>query len=299
MLYLATDEYDNYIIQWLSNFFAKEESPEIYFYINELYSKIIEKFEVYNWPFSQQIIDRFVNTEWPQKKEFASTLNKMLLKTTHQKGLNQQQIDSILSHYLNLAKSPQKEQSTEAKDWIKEIIKNELIANSLQAKINSINNTQELLQIFEIVLKLKNDKLLAQVISKIITQTPCENIESVLRDLLDRKTDMNMIRKAVEARINQLDIENNNPHRDCLNKFINIKEILDERLSEKIVDKLRPLLASNDRERQIFALYCLGSLEEIPKSKRELLKVLVKEIKTEGWQGQEKEILNKIRKRIK
>ena len=299
LLYLTTDEYDNYITQWLNDFFVREESPEIYLYINELYSKIIEEFEVYNWPFSQQIIDRFVHAGWPQKKEFALTLNRMLLKTTHEKGLNQQQIDSILTHYLNIAKSPQNEQSTEAKNWIKEVIKNELIANSLQKRINSINNTQELLQIFEIVLGLKNEELLAQVISKIITQTPCENIESVLRDLLDRKADIEIIRKAVGERIDQLDVENNDQHRDCLNKFINIKEILDKKLSEKVVDRLRPLLASNDKGRQIFALYCLENLEEIPKSKKDLLKALVKEIKAEGWQEQEKEILNKIRERIK
>ena len=299
LLYLTTDEYHKYITQWLNNFFVREESPEIYLYINELYSKIIEEFEVYNWPFSQQIIDRFVHAGWPQKKEFALTLNRMLLKTTHEKGLNQQQIDSILTHYLNIAKSPQNEQSTEAKNWIKEVIKNELIANSLQKRINSINNTQELLQIFEIVLGLKNEELLAQVISKIITQTPCENIESVLRDLLDRKADIEIIRKAVGERIDQLDVENNDQHRDCLNKFINIKEILDKKLSEKVVDRLRPLLASNDKGRQIFALYCLENLEEIPKSKKDLLKALVKEIKAEGWQEQEKEILNKIRERIK
>ena len=137
------------------------------------------------------------------------------------------------------------------------------------------------------------------MISKIINQTPCENIEDVLRNLLDKTTDIEIIRETVEARIDQLDIENNNQHRDCLDKFINIKEILDEKLSEKIVDKLRPSLASNDKGRQIFALHCLGNLEEIPKSKRDLLKALVKEIKAEGWQEQEKEILNKIRKRIK
>lgn len=299
LLYSNTDEYDNYIAQWLNNFFVREEGPEIYFYINELYSRIVDEFEVYNWPFSQQIINRFVNTAWPQKKEFASTLNKMLIKTTQEKGLNQQQIDSILTHYLNIAKLPQVEQSTEAKNWIKEVIENKLIVKSLQAKVNLINNPQELLQIFEIILELGNKDLSTQVISKIITQIPCGNIESVLRNLLSKKVDIEIIREAVKTRIDQLDIENNNQHRDCLNKFINIKEILDEKLSEKIVDKLRPLLASNNKERQIFALHCLENLEEIPNSKKDLLKVLVKEIKTEGWQKQEKEILNKIRKKIK
>jgi len=299
LLYFSTDQYDNQIMQWMNNFFVRNESPEIYFYINELYSKIIDTFEVYTWPFSQQIINRFINTGWPQKKKFALNLNKMLLKTTDEKGLTQQQIDAILSQYLNIAKSFHKEQSEEAKNWLREVIKNGLILEKLQTKINSISNPEELRNLFDVISSLKRNELLKQVINKILLQTPCENIGDVIIELINKKTDIKMVIESLQTRIEQLNVEDNNQHRICLEKILGVKEIVDEKLSEEAIDKIKPLLASNNKEKQLFALNLLDNLQIIPETRKGLLKELLNALNYEGWQNEEKELLNKIKNRLK
>jgi hypothetical protein len=298
LLYSATDKYETQTMQWVNNFFMKNESPEIYLYINsDLYSEIVN-IEVYSWPFSQNIIDRFVNIGWPQKKEFVPNLNSMLLKTTIENGLTPQQIDTILTHYLNIAKSPDEEQNQEAKNWLKEIIKNKFIIESLRIKIDSINNPDELRNLFDVILGLRNKELSRRVVAKIVLQIPCGDIENILRDL-SHKANIKMIKEAVQAKVNQLNIENNNQDRECLGKVINTEEVIDETISKKIIDKLRPLLAGNNKEEQVFALKCIENLQEVPQSKKKLLKALVQEIKEEEWQEEEKEILFEIKKRLK
>ena len=276
----------------------RNESSEIYLYINELYSKIVDGFEVYNWPFAQQVINRFVNTGWLQRKEFANTLNKMLLKTSAEKGLNEQQINTILDHYLNTAKSQQSEQSIEAKKWIKEVIKNKVIKEQLQRKIRNINNSQELLVLLYVVLELKDKVLLQEITNKILLQTPCENIKTIVEILVNKKIDIETVQQAIKERINQLDIEKNAQHRDCLLQFIDLEKIINKNLSEKIIDKLRPLLASNNKENQLLALNCLDKLENIPESKKDLLKALLREINIDELQNEEKALLDRINKRI-
>jgi hypothetical protein len=299
LLYSATDKYDTQTMQWVNNFFMRNESPEIYLYINsDLYSEIVNTFEVYNLPFSQNIIDRFINIGWPQKKEFVPNLNSMLLKTTSENGLTPQQIDTILTHYLNIAKSPNEEQNQEAKNWLKEIIKNKFIIESLRIKIDSINNPDELRNLFDVILGLRNKELSRRVVAKIVLQIPCGDIENILRDL-SHKANIKMIKEAVQAKVNQLNIENNNQDRECLGKVINTEEVIDETISKKIIDKLRPLLAGNNKEEQVFALKCIENLQEVPQSKKKLLKALVQEIKEEEWQEEEKEILFEIKKRLK
>ncbi len=300
LLYLSTDQYVAQIMQWMNSFFWKDNSVEIYIYINELFLIIVNIIEVHNWPFSQYIIKRFDTIECTKKKKFAITLNKMLLKTNNEKGLNTEEINAILTYYLDIAKSTDGEQSEEAKNWLKEIIKNKYVIERLIIKIDSINNPKELSNLFVVIIALKNNKLLKQVITKIVIQTPCENIEKVIVYLSsNKKVKIEMIKESIQKKIDQLNIENDNQHRDCLGRIMNIKNIMDGKLSEKVIDKLRPLLASNDKEKQIFSLKCLGNLQEIPDSKRKLLKALVKEIKSDGWLDEGKEFLKNIKGRIK
>ena len=279
----------------------RNESPEIYLYINdELYQKIVNEFEVYNWPFSLDVINRFANAGvgWPQKKEFAQTLNSMLLKTTNGNGLTTQQIDSVLSNYLNLAKSfNQQEQSKMAKNWLKKIVENELVAERLKEKIEGMNNPDELKNLFNIIVELGNKALVEKTTEKIILQIPCEIISAALDELFN-KADIKMIRGAVLKRIEKLNLDDDNQDRECLKEVINANKIINNTISEKIIIKLKPLLASNDKEKQFFALNCINSLPRIPKSKKDLLKVLLQNINLEEWAEEEKEILHRVEKRL-
>ncbi len=298
LLYLFTDQYSKKIMEWMNSYFWRHEKVEVY--INNLFLEIINTSKNYDWPFSQYIIGRFSKIEWSQKKELAITLNKMLLKTNNGEGLKQEQIFTILTNYLNIAKSTDEEQSEEAKYWLKEIVEYKSVIGKLIIIIDSINNPNELSNLLVVILALKNNKLLKQVITKIVTQISCENIENTITDLSNnKKVKIGMIKESIQKKIDQLNIENDKQHRDCLGKIVKIKDVMDRKLSEKVIDKLKPLLTSNDKERQIFSLQCLGYLQEIPDSKRKLLKALVKVIKTEGWQDEEKKILYKIRRRIK
>jgi len=178
-------------------------------------------------------------------------------------------------------------------------MRSKVIMEQSKTKITLMNNTQELLDLLDIILELRNKALTQQVITRVVLQTPYENVKNILKNLLtNKRVNDEIVRQAFEARIDQLDIEKNAQHRNYLFQFIDLKEIINEKLSEKIIDKLRPLLASNNKENQLFALKCLDNLENLPRSKKDLLKALLREIKTDKWQDEEKDLLDKINKGI-
>lgn len=126
-LYCATSNksQENQLISWLNQYFARNESQELVKFINNLFYKIVDDLDVYDWPFAQNIINRFnqVN-EWETKKEIAKTLNLMLIKTQDQDGLKDQHIQSIYTNYLHQINAKNQDDIIK---WISESLKNERI----------------------------------------------------------------------------------------------------------------------------------------------------------------------------
>lgn len=295
-LYLSSDKSNNQVIKWLNDFFNRNENPEVYLYVNEIYFEIIDYYEVYDWPFSQNVINKFVNLPWEPKKKLAKTLNLMLLKTTNENGLKTDQINSILDQYLNLIRTSSNEETEETVKWLKEIKENECIKSHLNERLNSISNPAEQMKYLEI-LKEMDKELLESSVTNIITHTSCENLTKIVEDLKE-KVEIIVIKKALKNRLNKFTTDDE--EYVCYIEYLldNNKILkLSKELIGSIISKVKPLLASDKKEKQINALRLLSKVEEIPSEKKNLVKTLLENIDENDFL-EEKEILEKVKEKV-
>jgi len=243
-LYLSADKSNNQVIKWLNNFFNRNESPEIYLYVNEIYFEIVDYYKVYDWPFSQNVISKFESLPWERKKKLAKTLNLMLLKTTKENGLKTDQINSILSQYLNFIRTAPNEETEETVKWLKEIKENGCIKSHLNERLNSISNPAEQMKYLEI-LKEMDKGLLENSVTNIITHTSCENLNKIVDDLKE-KVEIIVVKKALKNRLNKF-TTGDEEYVCYIEYLLDNNKIL--KLSKEfiglIINKVKPLLASD------------------------------------------------------
>jgi len=152
-LYLIVDDQRKQnIVNWLSSFSNPQISRDIFSHINKIYQEIIQKTD--RWLFKENIINQMVNqNDLALKSELVKTINLMMERTNESRGLNDQQVKSILSHYFDLSSQGNQQ---EANDWIIEICQNDFIANKVfEYSINM--NTSKLEKSIEII-KVLTDK---------------------------------------------------------------------------------------------------------------------------------------------
>lgn len=128
--YLSTNntQYKQNVVTWLNNFLNYPIHINVYSAVNEVYRKLIK--ETDDWQsFAQNIVNQLFNqSDWEFKKITIETVNLMLSKTRENSGLTQQQITSILQHYLV---SYINTNNNELKKYIIKISKNELIRKKI------------------------------------------------------------------------------------------------------------------------------------------------------------------------
>jgi len=296
-LYLSSDKSNNQVIKWLNNFFNRNESPEIYLYVNEIYFEIVAYYKVYDWPFSQNVISKFESLPWEHKKKLAKTLNLMLLKTTNENGLKKDQINSILGQYLNFIRTAHNEETEETVKWLKEIKENECIKSHLNERLNSISNPAEQMKYLEI-LKEMDKELLENSVTNIITHTSCENLNKIVDDLKE-KVEIIVVKKALKNRLNK-STTGDEEYVCYIEYLLDNNKIL--KLSKEfiglIINKVKPLLASDKKEEQVNALRLLSKIELIPQKKKNLVKTLLEAINDKNFLDEEKRVLEKVKKKV-
>jgi len=138
-LYLvARDDIKPNIANWLNSFFnpqISQISKEIFLHVNQIYQEIIEKGN--KWLlFVENIVNQMVSQNDPALKlELVKTINQMMERANESRELNDQQVNSILSHYFDLASRGEQE----ANEWIVEICQNDFIANKVFDYIVKMN----------------------------------------------------------------------------------------------------------------------------------------------------------------
>jgi len=265
--------------------------------VNEKYFEIANYYEVYDWPFSQNVINKFVNLPWEHKKKLAKTLNLMLLKTTNENGLKKDQINSILDQYLNLIRTVPNEEIEEIVKWLMEIKKNEYIKGHLKERLNSISNPAEQMNYLEI-LKEMDKELLEDSVTNIITHTSCENLTKIVDDLKE-KIEIIVVKKALKDRLNKFTTDDE--EYVCYIEYLlgnNKKLKLSKEFIGLIINKVKPLLASDKKEEQVSALRLLSKIEEMPQKKKNLVKTLLEAINEKNFLEEEKRVLEKVKKKV-
>ncbi|CUS96611.1 KAP family P-loop NTPase fold protein [Candidatus Chrysopegis kryptomonas] len=126
--YLSTDHsnYRQNISSWL-NAFSNPINLDVFSQVYKVYRKIIS--ETQDWQtLIQFIINQLINqNNWDYKKVIIETVNLTLTKTNENKGLNQAQINQVLSHYFDLFIKG----NEEIEKYILEISQSEFIGNKV------------------------------------------------------------------------------------------------------------------------------------------------------------------------
>lgn len=283
------------IISWFTEFFNKTDENKNYLYINKIYLEFIKYFTVWNWPFSQQEIDKFNQlSDWDDKKEISKTLNLMAKKTEQDKGLTQEQIKVVVSNYISIFKS-NTEKEGEIIEWIDLIIKNNIVKDRAVEIINGLN-FQEKLVIIKIIKIIDND-LLKNSINEIIANSECGNLQEIINRFNDCKIKESIIKDAVKNVLNDLKKEDDKNHFKCFLEFIANNRLADKTITAIVIDKIRPLLSAT-KEDIMFSLRILGKLKDIDDKKKKMIKTILEGI-DDNFDDEEKKLFESIKKRFK
>jgi len=154
------------IVSQINKFLYYQIPKNIFLHLIDVYKNIIENTSI--WLFADKIIDlmkKETNTEL--RLELIKVINLMMKKTKEGQGLNQKQVNMVISHYFESLEKGEEN----ANDWIIEICENEFIANAV---IEYIINLREPSRIQRSVI----------IISSLIDKYGFDNFYPKIRELL-------------------------------------------------------------------------------------------------------------------
>lgn len=288
-------ENNNTILSWFTNFYSKNDEKSIYLYINKIYTELINYFSIWNWPFAQQIVDKFAQiTIWEEKEVTADILNIMAKKTIKDQGLDIVKIKSIFTYYVKIF-NEEKNKEEKIIEWIKLISKNDIVKEQLIENIKSFV-CEEKLNIIKIIKNI-DSKLLKESINEIVLNSVCESLQEILQKFNECKINKNMIENSVKNALNSLSKENDEKRFKCFLEFIVNNDLADEDITSTIINKIRPLLGSTNDE-IIFSLGIISKLRDIDEKKKDMIKTMLGGLDDNDFSDDGKKLLLEVKSKL-
>jgi len=282
----------NNLVSWLNQYYNRNESQDLIIFINDLFYKIIDRFGVYQWPFAQNIINRFTQiSDWETKKEIAKVLNLMLLKTTEEKGLNEQQIKTIFTSYINLINEDNQE---EIINWISETLENKILTKQFETIIEQ-QTVDRKFELLKLLIELNKSGLIENVISTILKGIECEKIETVFEKIENAKVSKDIIINSIKTVIRN--IERGNENFECLIEAFSKSNFSDNVIYNLIAEKIKHLLATGENEEILFALKIVDNLAISDSRKLDAIKTLIRDINESDFQDDDLKFVKKMKKK--
>lgn len=281
-------------ITWLNNFYSKNESPELIQFINNLFTKIIKFYQVYTWPFAQNIVNRFNQiSDWNIKINIASTLNLMLQKTTEEKGLNQTQIEAIFNNYINSIKE---ENKNEIVKWLSQILKNSTLIEYFEKVVNGMSNDKKL-DIIGVLNTLGENEIIEIIINETFEEIDCDELNEIFEKLNEAEISKETIRKSIKTVLRK--IEKDDDNFTCFIEFLSENSISDSIIQNLLAEKVKHLIVSDNKEEILFALRIIDKIQIGDSRKSDAIKTLIQDINKEILDEDELKILKRIEKKLK
>ncbi len=297
--YIISKEHNSEIIDWLNGFFARNESPGICLYINKTYQEIINHFKSYNWHFALAVIQRFSSlSDFDHKTEIAHTLIQMSLKTNERGGLDENQINQTIEFFFQTFFLDDEQQSREAKKWISAIIRSDFIKGFVKTRVEIIDQPEQQRKIIGLALSLGDKKLGQDIISSIIkSANNYEQLKKRVNQIKRYKNSPKILESALLiVLLNDISTKEIDYYKDVIRVCVENQKLFSKTNIGKIINKLRPLLASDNNEEQLFGVKMVEQLKVIPENKKSLLKTLLSEIKFKGKRN--KKLLQSVIRKI-
>lgn len=285
-------------MDWLIHFFERSTRSDIYMYVNSTFKNIVSSLPAYNWPFAQNIINKFsLIKDWNEKMGIAETINVMLEKTEDGKGLSRPQINKVLGLYKMLLND--KDKVGKVKEYFKRVTKNEIIKEEFKKVLNSSTNINEKITLVGIANEI-DPEIAQNMVSDIIQKTTCSNILNIL-ETLKRELGTETFKKEIyDVLCNMKSSEEN--YKCFLEAIANdgdlVKSSLKENLPALLVEKLTPLLTNDNTNDIVFALKQLDKFK-IPDSKKSLIKGLLNTNSMNNLIGEDKKLLEKVKNKLR
>ncbi len=295
-------------VQHLIKYFNRNESKEVYFHGNKLLKDIIDHYQVYNWPFTDHVINRFESIpETEGKNAIADTLLLMLKKTEciegNWKSLQPNQIKLVIKKFFSELFSNDQEKSQKAANWIYEVGSIVLIKPFIKEEVNSISDPLKLKGVLPLVSTILGRSVNSAISDAIIRSDTSykklsENVETVVKIKYGRVYARTSLLKLLdETKLQKID-----PYKSVLQVCIDQQQIFKVTHIEKMIDdKFVPILG-HEFPHAIFACEQLIRVKRIPESKHSLLRTLVGRIRIptdDSDRDIHKQILSKLKKRLK
>lgn len=295
-LYCITDQptHKNNLFSWLNQYYSKNESQELIVFTNNLFHYIISRFKTYNWPFAQNIINRFNQvTDWNTKKEISNTLQLMLEKTNAEKGLTEQQIQSIYTSYINLINEENEE---EIILWISESLANSVLAKNFEEVISNQSDSKKF-DLLKLLMRLDKNVLIENIITAIFKDIECDKINEVFEKIEAEKVSKDIVIKSIKSNLRGIDREDSNF--ECLIESFSKSSFSDKVIHNSIAEKIKNLLARDENEEILFALKIIGNLEISDSRKLQAIKTLIQDINEHNFEGEGLELIKQMKSEYK
>lgn len=281
-------------LTWLNTFYSKNESPELIQFITNLFKEIIKHYQVYTWPFAQNIVNRFNQiSDWNTKINIATTLNIMLQKTTEEKGLNQGQIEATFNNYINLINE---ENKNEIVKWLSQILKNSLLIGYFEKVVNGMSNDKKL-DIIGVLNSLGKNEIIEIIINETFEGIDCEELNNIFEKLNETEISKETIRKSIKTVLRN--IEKDDDNFTCFIQFISENTIFDSVIHNLLAEKVKHLIVSDNKDEILFALGIIDKIKISDSRKLRAIKTLIQDINKEIFEDDELKILKKLEKKLK
>jgi len=281
---------ENDLVAWLNQYYNKNESQDLIKFVNGLFHKIIDRFNVYQWPFTQNIINRFTQVSELETKEIiAKTLNIMLIKTTKDKGLNEQQIKTIFTNYINLIN---KESQDEIINWISEVLGNDILIQHFETVIEQQTN-DKIIELLKLLNELKKNDIVENIISAILKNIKCDEIENLFKKIENAEVSRDIIIKSIKTVLRNIEREDKNF--DCLIENFSKSKYSDNVIYNLIAEKIKHLLATREIEKILFALRIVDNLNISDVRKLDAIKTLIRDINESDFQDDDLKFVKKMK----
>jgi len=258
-----------------------------------LFHIIINRFNVYQWTFAQNIINRFTQIkDWETKKTIAKTLNLMLTKTEKDKGLNEQQIKTIFTNYINLIGI---ENQDEIIMWVSEILHdNDILIEHFETVIKQQADDKKI-ELLKLLNELNKYELVENIISTILKGIECEKLETVFEKIENAKVSKDIIIKSIKIVLRNIERESDNF--ECLIETFSKSKISDKVIHNLIAEKIKHLLATGENEEILFALRIVDNLNISDDRKLDAIKTLIRDINENDFQDDDLRFVKKMKKK--
>ena len=224
----------------------------------------------------------------------------MLSKTTETNGLDADQINTVLDLYMNLIYSGNAEQYEETKNWLTKAAKNSYIKKIMINKFSTVTEPSKQEKIIEVAIETKDEDLIKNIVKNILNSSKQPQIRTTAEKIKKSLGSSNLeLFKAVASEyLKEIKGDEIEQYKEYIEFYIGSSEILSGN-EGLVIDKLKSALASDKKDRWMFAIDLLEKVDKIPDDKKGKVKELINDLNESTLSDIEKDRIKKIKNKLR